>query len=52
VSIGGRDAALLFVSPTQINAQVPSDLPLGATTLTVTQGEARSNTISFTLAAR
>ena len=50
VSIGGRDAALLYVSPTQINAQIPSDLALGAVSLIVFQGAAQSNTISFTLA--
>ncbi|MFN0105426.1 MAG: SMP-30/gluconolactonase/LRE family protein [Bryobacteraceae bacterium] len=50
VSVGGRDAALLFVSPTQINAQIPSDLALGAVSLTVFQGGAQSNAISVTLA--
>jgi uncharacterized protein (TIGR03437 family) len=50
VSIGGKDAVLLHVSPTQINAQVPSDLALGAVSLTVFQGITQSNTISVTLA--
>jgi gluconolactonase len=50
VSVGGRDAPLLYVSPTQINAQIPSDLPLGSVNLIVFQGEAQSNSIAVTLA--
>jgi hypothetical protein len=50
VSVGGRDAALLYVSPGQINAQIPSDLAPGTVTLTVFQGVSQSNTISLTLA--
>jgi len=50
VSVGGRDAALLYVSPTQINARIPPELALGATTLSVFQGMSQSNSISFTLA--
>jgi hypothetical protein len=50
VRVGGRDAILFYVSPTQINAQIPSDLPLGPAMLTVYQGVSQSNTISVTLA--
>ncbi|MDZ4797319.1 MAG: SMP-30/gluconolactonase/LRE family protein [Bryobacteraceae bacterium] len=50
VTVGGRDAALLYVSPTQINAQIPPDLPLGAVSLVVMQGGAQSNSMSFMLA--
>lgn len=42
VTIGGKPAYLSYVSPTQINAQVPDGIPAGATTLTVahTKGSA------------
>ncbi|MBC7925950.1 MAG: SMP-30/gluconolactonase/LRE family protein [Bryobacteraceae bacterium] len=50
VSVGGSDAALLYISPTQINAQIPSGLAPGAVSLTIFQGSAQSNTISLTLA--
>src|SRR5579884_706428 len=36
VRIGGRAAAIAYISPMQINAQVPADLPAGAVTVTVT----------------
>jgi uncharacterized protein (TIGR03437 family) len=48
--MGGREAALLYVSPKQINAQVPRDLAPGNISVTVSQGVTQSNTISFTLA--
>jgi trimeric autotransporter adhesin len=35
VSIGGHTAQLIYVSPQQINFLVPSDTPLGPTTVTV-----------------
>ena len=35
VRVGDRFLPLIFVSPSQINLQVPDDLPLGAQTLTV-----------------
>lgn len=50
VSVGGRDAALLYVSPTQINAQIPPDLALGAVSVIVHQGSSQSNAVSITLA--
>ncbi len=49
VTVGGREAGLLYVSPTQINAQIPSDLAAGPVMLTVFQGAAQSNVISVTL---
>jgi uncharacterized protein (TIGR03437 family) len=38
VSIGGLTAPLLYVSPAQINFQVPTELPLGETSLVVRRG--------------
>jgi uncharacterized protein (TIGR03437 family) len=35
VHVGGSILPLLFVSPEQINAQLPYDLPIGANTLTI-----------------
>ena len=42
VSIGGIAAPLLYVSPTQINAQVPFEVAPGPSTLTVTTAESAS----------
>jgi uncharacterized protein (TIGR03437 family) len=42
VSIGGLTAPLLYVSPAQINFQVPTDLPLGGTSLVVHRGNQAS----------
>ena len=36
LQINGADAPLYYVSPVQINAQVPFEVPLGAATVTVT----------------
>ena len=46
VTIGSKPAALLYVSPTQINAQVPVDGPLGAQTVVVNNGVGPSTTFS------
>jgi len=35
VTVGGRLLPLFFVSPTQVNAQLPADIPLGAATATI-----------------
>ena len=56
LEIGGKRAPLFFVSPTQINAQVPHDLTPGEAALTVTRGcgtanEQRSEAASATVAA-
>jgi uncharacterized protein (TIGR03437 family) len=49
-TVGDRLLPLYFVSPTQINAQLPVDLPLGVSNLVVTTpGEAQVTT-SFTAA--
>jgi uncharacterized protein (TIGR03437 family) len=50
VSANGRLLPLYFVSPGQINAQLPADLPLGPSILTVTTPEQVQLTSNFTLA--
>ena len=49
VSVSGRDAPLLYVSPVQINAQIPSELGPGSVNVTVIRGMAQSNTVAVTL---
>jgi uncharacterized protein (TIGR03437 family) len=50
VSVGSRLLPLYFVSPGQINAQLPADLPLGAATLVVTTEDGSQVTAKFTIA--
>jgi len=50
VTAGGRLLPLFFVSPGQINAQLPADLPLGPSSLTVTTPEQAQLTTDFTIA--
>ncbi|MBZ5610614.1 MAG: hypothetical protein LAP38_20310 [Acidobacteriia bacterium] len=50
VTLNDRILGLLFVSPDQINAQVPSDLPDGDYTLTVHAGGQPDVTATFTVA--
>jgi uncharacterized protein (TIGR03437 family) len=50
VSIGGRLLPLYFVSPGQINAQLPADMPLGPSILLVTTPEQVQLTTNFTIA--
>ena len=50
VSVGSRLLPLYFVSPGQINAQLPADLPLGAATLVVTTEDGAQVTAKFTIA--
>jgi uncharacterized protein (TIGR03437 family) len=50
VSIGGRLLPLYFVSPGQINAQLPADVPLGPSILLVTTPEQVQLTTNFTIA--
>jgi uncharacterized protein (TIGR03437 family) len=51
VTIGGKNAPLLYVSPTQINAQVPVDVPAGPQTVIVDNGVGPSTAFSVTVAA-
>lgn len=51
VSIGGRPAFLSYVSPNQINAQVP-DLPLGPSTLIVTNSTGSGTAVPVEIALR
>ncbi|MGB7762901.1 MAG: hypothetical protein WBL61_23910 [Bryobacteraceae bacterium] len=50
VSVGGRLLPLYLVSPGQINAQLPAELPVGPSTLTVTTPEQVQLTTGFTIA--
>jgi uncharacterized protein (TIGR03437 family) len=50
VTVNDRILGLLFISPDQINAQVPSDLPDGDYTLTVHSTGQPDVTASFTVA--
>jgi uncharacterized protein (TIGR03437 family) len=54
VSIGGREAEVVFAGLTpgsvglyQINIRTPENLPSGVASLTVTQGDAASNTVTI-----
>ncbi|MEK7406136.1 MAG: substrate-binding domain-containing protein [Acidobacteriota bacterium] len=49
VSVSGRDAPLLYVSPIQVNAQIPPGLSPGSATVTVIRGMAQSNVVAVTL---
>jgi len=49
VVVGNRDAQLYYVSPGQINAQIPSDLPLGGVSVTLFRGDVQSNPVVITL---
>jgi uncharacterized protein (TIGR03437 family) len=51
VSISGLPAPLIYVSPNQINLQVPLDVPTGMQTLTVDNGNGPSTAYSINVAA-
>jgi len=51
VSIAGKSAPLIYVSPGQINAQVPLDVPVGVQTLTVDNGNGDSAAFTVNVAA-
>jgi len=51
VSIGGVKAFVSYISPGQINAQVPSNVPIGSPTLTVTTGSGTSDPYTVTVAS-
>jgi len=52
VSISGRPAPLTYISPTQINFQVPAGTPVGNATAVVTSGTQTSASAAFPVAAR
>jgi len=49
VSIGGKPAFIDYVSSGQVNALVSSDVPIGATTLTVSNPNGASNSLPLTV---
>jgi uncharacterized protein (TIGR03437 family) len=51
VSIAGHPAPLLYVSPNQINFQVPLEVPAGAQTVTVDNGGGTGPAFNVTVAA-
>jgi uncharacterized protein (TIGR03437 family) len=51
VTIGGKDAFVAYVSPKQVNVQVPSDIGLGTQALTVTTAPGTSASRSITVNA-
>jgi uncharacterized protein (TIGR03437 family) len=51
VSINGQNIPLFYVSATQINAQLPFEIPLGAATVKVTANGATSAAFSITVSA-
>jgi uncharacterized protein (TIGR03437 family) len=51
VSINGQNIPLFYVSPTQINAQLPFEIPAGGATLKVTANGVTSTAASITVAA-
>jgi uncharacterized protein (TIGR03437 family) len=51
VSVAGRPAPLIYVSPNQINLQVPLDTPTGVQTVTVDNGSGPSTAFSINVAA-
>ena len=51
VFIGGQQARLLYVSPTQINAEVPVETPTGTQVLAVNNGNSGSVGFNVTVAA-
>jgi uncharacterized protein (TIGR03437 family) len=51
VSIAGKPAPLIYVSPNQVNVQVPLDVPTGVQTVTVDNGSGSSIAFSVNVAA-
>ncbi len=51
VTIGGRNAPIAYVSPTQINAQVPLELPAGPHPIVVTNTNGAGTAANVTIAA-
>ncbi len=51
VTVNGEAAPLFYVSPTQINAQMPEDTKAGVATVVVTNGNSTSNAVAVTVPA-
>lgn len=51
VTVNGEDAPLLYVSPGQINAQMPLDIQPGVATVVVTNGTSESLSVTTTVPA-
>jgi uncharacterized protein (TIGR03437 family) len=51
VTVNGEDAPLYYVSPTQINAQMPLDIPPGMATVVVKNGSTLSNAAAVPVSA-
>ncbi len=51
VTIGGQAAFIDYVSPTQVNAQVPSNTPIGAQQMTVSTSQGTSSAYNITVNA-
>ena len=51
MTVNGESSPLFFVSPGQINAQLPVDLKLGQATIVVKSGGLTSNAAAFTIPA-
>ena len=49
VTVNGELAPLFYVSPTQINAQMPEDIQPGIATVVVTNGSSTSNAVAVTI---
>jgi uncharacterized protein (TIGR03437 family) len=49
VTIGGQSAFVYYISPTQVNAQVPSNVGTGSQSVTVTNGSVTSPARSITV---
>jgi uncharacterized protein (TIGR03437 family) len=49
--VGGQKATVLYVSPGQVNVEVPFNVPVGPSTVIVTTGAGTSNSYNITLAA-
>jgi uncharacterized protein (TIGR03437 family) len=51
VYLAGRPAPLIYVSPNQVNLQIPVDTPTGVQTVTVDNGNGQSTAFSVNVAA-
>ena len=51
VTVNGEAAPLFYVSPTQINAQMPEDIQPGLATVIVKNGNSTSNSVAVTVPA-